>query len=112
MTSGCAAGPDSKGGPIQLRGAVRNELLHATRGDRLPPWNEWFSPDVLSELLPEADMRGRFVNELPKLPVAYFEEPAPSVDAWPPPHCGYLRLSEGYESRLTLPNNATGSHAV
>jgi hypothetical protein len=79
-----------------VQAALRAQVRGLARGDRLPPWNAWFPPVAIAELLPEADLRARFTAELPKLPLAYFEERAPVVGGWPPERCGYLQLSPPY----------------
>jgi hypothetical protein len=76
---------------------LREQLYGLARDGRLPAWHQWFPPEVLTELLPEEDLRRRFIAEFPRLPLAYFEEPAPTVSRWPPARCGYLRLSEAYD---------------
>jgi hypothetical protein len=60
----------------------------------LPPWNEWFGPGVLEELVPDPELRGRFVAELPRLPLAYFEETAPEASTLGP--SAYVLLSDVY----------------
>lgn len=77
---------------------LRAELAAAARGGRLPPWHEWFPPDAIRELLPDPVMRDAFIAELPALPLAYFDEAAPHCACWPPPHLGYIQLSEAYDS--------------
>lgn len=77
--------------------ALRERLGGLARDGRLPPWHQWFPPEAVTELLPEEGLRRRFVAELPRLPLAYFEERAPVVDGWPPARCGYLRLSGAYD---------------
>ncbi|WP_077489004.1 alpha/beta fold hydrolase [Sinomonas mesophila] len=69
----------------QMRGLARDGLL--------PPWNEWFPPGVLEHLLPDPGLRARFSAELPRLPVAYFDEPAPAVPDPAPSQSAYLRLA-------------------
>jgi hypothetical protein len=67
----------------------------ATDG-RLPPWDQWFPPGTLDALLPDVDVRMRFVVELPRLPLAYFEERAPAI----PDRIRrsvYLQLSDAYQ---------------
>lgn len=75
------------------------DLAHQLRGlardGQLPPWNEWFEPGAVEQLLPDRRMRERFVAELPRLPITYFREPMPPA-AWDGPS-GYLLLSEAYE---------------
>lgn len=62
----------------------------------LPRWSEWFGPGAIDQLLPERVIRERFVRELPRLPLRYFEEPiAPAI--WDGPKA-YLQLSPVYVS--------------
>lgn len=63
----------------------------------LPPWNDWFPPEVLSALLPEPGLRTEFTADVPRLPLAYFEEVAPDSQRWRQTRCGYLQLSEIYD---------------
>ena len=77
--------------------ALREQLRGLARDGRLPAWHQWFPPEVVTELLPEESLRRRFIAELPRLPLAYFEERAPMVSGWPPQRCGYLRLSGAYD---------------
>lgn len=79
--------------PAQLR----EHLAGLVWAGRLPAWNEWFPSDVFDALLPDVGMRERFIAELPRLPVAYFEEPAPVALNWPAVRCAYVRLSEAYD---------------
>lgn len=76
---------------------VREHLSGLVRAEQLPPWNEWFAPEVIAALLPDDRQRERFVSELPTLPFGYFEESAPIAPNWPPARSAYLRLSEAYD---------------
>lgn len=84
------------------------DLVEHLRGlasqGRLPPWHEWFAPEVLATLLPEARARDAFTAELRPLPLAYFQEPMPAA-GWGG-SAGYLLLSEGYRDDA---RRATGS---
>jgi hypothetical protein len=62
---------------------------------RLPPWHEWFPPGAIEELLPDPALRREFTAEIPRLPVAYFEEPAPIAAA--AFRGAYLRFSAAYD---------------
>jgi hypothetical protein len=77
--------------------ALRERVRGLARDGRLPAWHQWFPPEALAQLLPEEDLRRRFIAELPRLPLAYFEERAPVVSGWPVAGCGYLRLSGAYD---------------
>ncbi|MFD4249663.1 alpha/beta hydrolase [Amycolatopsis thermoflava] len=65
----------------------------ATDG-RLPPWHEWFPPGTVEDLLPDPGTRDEFLAGLPRVPLAYFTEPAPA-EAEPP--SAYLQLSAAYD---------------
>jgi len=74
---------------------LAEQMRHIAEDGVLPPWNEWFDAGVVDELLPDPELRGRFVTELPRLPVAYFEETAPEA-SWSGPSA-YVLLSGAYE---------------
>lgn len=76
--------------------ALRTQLRELASGGWLPPWHQWFPPEAVAAELPDPGLRARFVAELPRPPLAYFEERAPVVERWPPPRCGYLQLSDAY----------------
>lgn len=59
----------------------------------LPSWDQWFPSEVIDGLLPHAAQRRAFTAGLPRVPLAYFAETAPSASERPG---AYLRLSEGY----------------
>ncbi|NIJ12475.1 pimeloyl-ACP methyl ester carboxylesterase [Saccharomonospora amisosensis] len=65
----------------------------------LPPWHRWFPPETLPSLLPASDIRERFVKQLPRLPLSFFDEPFPGQSTW---SCsvpvGYLLLSHTYRA--------------
>jgi hypothetical protein len=73
----------------QLRGMADGPLL--------PPWHEWFAPGAIDELVPDPSVRRQFVAEVPRLPLAYFEEKAPVTrrlgKRW-----AYLRFSAVYDN--------------
>lgn len=76
---------------------LQDRLRALAENDVLPKWSDWFLPETITELIPDAVQRERFIEELPRVPLSYFEETAPDPQAWPPPNCAYLRLSEAYE---------------
>ncbi|WP_206314232.1 alpha/beta fold hydrolase [Streptomyces coryli] len=72
-------------------------LRELARDGVLPPWDTWFPPGTVEALLPDPAVRARFSAELPRVPLAYFAEPAPPAPALPPARTAYLQLSEAYE---------------
>jgi hypothetical protein len=77
--------------------SLRMQLMGLARDGVLPPWNTWFPPGTLEALLPDTALRERFVAEVPRMPVAYFEEKAPAAAGWESVRCAYIRLSEAYD---------------
>jgi hypothetical protein len=63
---------------------------------RLPRWSDWWPSEVMAEAVPDPDLRARLLADLPRLPVAFYDEQVPVPASWPPPRVGYLRLSPAY----------------
>src|SRR5205823_5194873 len=49
--------------------SLREHLRTLAADTWLPPWHQWFPPGTLDDLLPDPDLRSRFIAELPRLPV-------------------------------------------
>jgi pimeloyl-ACP methyl ester carboxylesterase len=62
----------------------------------LPPWSTWWGEDAMRELVPDDELRAELSREMPSLPLAYFEQRAPSPAGWDDVPCAYLLLSEAY----------------
>ncbi|HEY2750413.1 hypothetical protein [Phenylobacterium sp.] len=77
--------------PEEMRGKLR---AGAQMGE-LPAWDQWWAPGALERLVPDRGVREALVAELEPLPLAYFEEKAPSV-AFDVP-AAYLQLSGAYD---------------
>ena len=73
----------------QLRGLADRGLL--------PPWHQWFPPGVLAALVPEPAVRRRLLAELPRLPIAYFAEPAPQARFADSVACAFVRLGAPFD---------------
>lgn len=77
--------------------ALAERLRELAVGGWLPPWHTWFPAEAVADLVPDAGLRDRFTAEVPRLPLAYFAEPAPEAPSWPPRAGGYVRLSAAYD---------------
>jgi hypothetical protein len=78
-------------------GGLRDQLRSLAQDGVLPVWHEWFPAGSVESLLPDSAVRQRFIKDEPRLPVAFFEEPAPNAPEWATVRCAYLRLSEAYD---------------
>jgi hypothetical protein len=57
--------------------------LRALAGDGvLPPWSSWFREDSLCETVPDEPLRATLVEEMPRLPLSYFEASVPLPRGW------------------------------
>jgi pimeloyl-ACP methyl ester carboxylesterase len=63
----------------------------------LPPWHEWLPPGALADLVPDPARRERLIAETPRLPVAYFDEPAPPARFTESVACAFLRLGPPFD---------------
>ena len=77
----------------------REALTAMAHDGMLPPWNRWFPPEVMTELIPQAQQREAFLAELHPIAPAYFEEPVPITESQDAPQYTYLQLSEGYQDQ-------------
>ena len=75
-----------------FEGEEANAFRERATGGFIPTWSE----DDLAEVIPDAEMRHRFVGELTPLPLAVYEEPLPVFEGWPDAPCGYLQFSPFY----------------
>ena len=69
------------------------EFRAAASDGLLPTWTE----ADLEEVLPDEEIRRRFVRELGPLPLAVYEEPLPVFAGWPDASCGYVQFSPVYD---------------
>ncbi len=62
----------------------------------LPPWSEWFGPDMMASLVPDSEKRELIELELPRIPLSYFYGSVPPLRKWPAVGNGYVLLSDAY----------------
>ncbi|MBP1817242.1 alpha/beta hydrolase [Mycobacterium sp. OAE908] len=64
----------------------------------LPPYHEWFPPGELTEWVPDPDRRRRLIAEIPRMPLAYFDEPAPPARFADSVACAFVRLGAPFDA--------------
>lgn len=77
------------GSEAQLRGLAVDGFL--------PPYNEWFPPGALEDLVPDPAVRHQLAAECPRLPVAYLDEPAPPTRFAESLSCAFVRLGAPFD---------------
>jgi pimeloyl-ACP methyl ester carboxylesterase len=77
---------------------LERQLRDLANDGVLPPYHEWFPPGTLAELVPDAARRNRLIAENPRLPVAYFDEPAPGARFTDPVVCAFVRLGAPFDA--------------
>jgi pimeloyl-ACP methyl ester carboxylesterase len=87
--------------PPEMMGFVRGQL----DGDRLRPWLSWWDEADVAAMFagaPAVPGRAAIEAELPRLPLAYFEQPVPVPDGWfADVGCGYLVFGPPYDREAT-----------
>ena len=74
----------------------RAALLASVENGFLPPWDRWFPPEAIAELLPDLAVRQRFQDELPGLPAELLSEPMPRSPGDDRVGRAYVQLSVAY----------------
>lgn len=97
--------PDSGHAPL-MPATYLSSLRVLAQDGVLPPWSEWFGPDVIETLVPDAERRAAVVASLPRVPLSYFESQVHLPHDWSAVDGAYILLSEAYRSDAT----AAASH--
>ncbi len=63
----------------------------------LPPWHEWWSAELLAELVPDERIRRTITAEIPRLPRSFYDEALPLSTRWWTRPAAYLQLSPAYD---------------
>ena len=95
--------PPSAGDVVVADGDFLAHLRVIAVDGVLPPWSEWWGPEVMSALIPDAGQRAAVEVEQPRLPLAFFEATIPVPPGWDVRHpVGYVRLSAAYDREADL----------
>jgi pimeloyl-ACP methyl ester carboxylesterase len=70
-----------------------DDLRALASDDVLPPWSRWFGEDTMRQLVPDERLRIVLEEEMPSLPLSYFEASVPVPDGWDARPCAYLLLT-------------------
>jgi pimeloyl-ACP methyl ester carboxylesterase len=82
-------------GSVHLAPPGLMDQLRALASDGvLPPWSSWFGDDAMRELVPDDRLRATLKEEMPRLPLSYFEASVPLPGGWRARPCAYLRFSD------------------
>jgi pimeloyl-ACP methyl ester carboxylesterase len=76
--------------------AFLDELRPLAVDGVLPPWSAWFGDEAMRDLVPDDAVRARLMEEMPSLPLAFFDQRVPSPPGWERISCAYLLLSDAY----------------
>ena len=64
----------------------------------LPRWDTWWGPDTMTRLVPDDTLRAGLVDEMPRLPRAFYDDPVPLPQGWTGRHrCCFLQLGPAYD---------------
>jgi hypothetical protein len=80
--------------PPGLEAQLRSLAVHGM----LPPYHEWFPPGALAEWVPDPQRRRRLISEIPRMPLAYFDEPVPPARFANSVACAFLRFGASFDA--------------
>ncbi len=90
--------PSAHGATPMVDGGFLSFLRGLAAPDgRVPRWSDWWGPAAMASLFPDDHTRDLVIQELPRLPLAYYSEAVPVPGGWDDHPCGYLRFSPGYQ---------------
>lgn len=75
------------------------QLRGLTIQGRIAPWNTWFDSDPTPYWIADADVRAAFLSDLPRVPFAFLEAPAPDATGWEVLPAAFVQLSKGFEGQ-------------
>jgi pimeloyl-ACP methyl ester carboxylesterase len=82
---------------LALPPALFDHLRTLAVDGTLPPWFAWWGDEeAMSDLVPDQSLRAVLAQEMPSLPLDYFDQHVPSPTSWDSVPCGYLLLSDAY----------------
>ena len=91
--------------PCDGTGTAGGQFLEALGGiatdGLLPAWSQWWGEGVLRFLVQDEARRREIEQELPRLPLLFFETPIPLPPDWCAGRGGFLLLSEFYRADAT-----------
>lgn len=90
--------PPLEGAICLAEPTFKSFLLERTVEGVLPRWAEWWGPAMMERLVPDPALRQTIVEELPNLPLSYFDQEPQVSPAWTRRPATYMRLSSAYES--------------
>jgi hypothetical protein len=78
-----------------------NQMLDSqTHQGVLARWLDWWPEDIIGELLSDPADRAVLLEDMPRLPRAFYDEVVHVPDMWSETPCGYVRLSGGYDGEV------------
>lgn len=78
---------------------LRTRLAGLAVDTKLPKWSEWWDEDVMEKLIPNPGRRSVVEDELPELPLDYFDHVVPVPEHWSERvRCSYLWFDRGHYS--------------
>jgi hypothetical protein len=78
--------------------AMSEMLDSVTDDDLLRRWLDWWPEDTITSLVPNEVDRAELAADMPRVPRSFYDHDVEVPPGWSETDCGYLLLSEAYES--------------
>jgi pimeloyl-ACP methyl ester carboxylesterase len=82
--------------PVGLQALLDEQTVDGS----LRRWLDWWPAEVVEELLPDPAVRALLLDDMPRLPRAFYDEPVPVPAAWSHRRGAYLQLSAAYRAEF------------
>lgn len=90
------AHPVMKAAGIEWTG--RPSFAHLVEPDgHLPPWHTWWGDDGIAWLVPDSDRRAVIAADIPRLPLAFWDQGGSVPDHWASTPAAYILFSDNYQ---------------
>ena len=92
------AGVPPCSGPVGANAEFLEQLRSLSIGGVLPKWSTWWGEGAMEGLVPDEARRRQVVDELPQIPLAFYESSFTAPAGWCQMPASFVLLSEAYRA--------------
>jgi hypothetical protein len=85
-------------GTFRAGGGFLSTLRDLAANGVLPPWSRWWGESVMEALVPDDQRRREIEQELPQVPLAFYDVSIEVPTDWCSADCAYVLLSDAYRA--------------
>ena len=85
-------------GEVTASGDFIDRLRALSSSGVLPKWSTWWGDGAMEALVTDDDRRQQIVDELPEVPLSFYESPIPLPERWCELPSAFVLLSDAYRA--------------